>query len=654
MTARCLPTVSLRRATAGLLLCLAALVTGPGAAEAMPALKETPFFAEVVGSGQLPPIAERVPQEPLVVDLEAHGRVTGRQGGSIRTLAARARDIRYLSVMAYARLVGYDENLNLVPDILASYDVEEGRRFTLHLRKGHRWSDGHPFTAEDFRYWWEDVALNRHLMPAGPPDFMLVDNELPTFEVLDETTVRYTWSKPNPLFLPTLAKPLAPHIYRPAHFLKRFHARYTDPQSLAQAAARQKLKSWAALHNRVDAMPDFSNPELPTLDPWRVVTAGPSSRFVFVRNPYYHRIDTAGQQLPYIDKVYVDIASSGLLAAKANAGEADLLARGLTMADIPVLKQGEKAKGYRTLLWPIARGSEVTLYPNLTTTDPEWRKLNRDERFRRALSLGIDRRTINNALFFGLGMEGNNTVREGSRLFEEPFRKLYGTYDPGEANRLLDEIGLDRRDSSGVRLLPDGRQLEIVVEVEGDMTMLVDTLQLIGEFWREIGIKLFIKPQDRTVLRNRAYSGLPVMTAGPGLDNAIPTAAMPPGELAPISQYHLSWPKWGQYVETHGKVGEACDMEKPKELLALYRQWLGTTDEAEQERIWKRMLMLHAENQWTIGTVAGALQPIVLRDGLANFPDKALYSWEPTALLGIYRIDEMFWDRADRRVAAAQ
>ncbi|ALA18791.1 MULTISPECIES: ABC transporter substrate-binding protein [unclassified Chelatococcus] len=654
MTALGFPAAPLRRAVAGLALCLAAAIAGPGAGEAAPGLKETPLFEKAVEDGRLPPVAERVPQEPLVVDLEARGRVTGQPGGAITTLAAKARDIRYLSVIAYARLVGYDEDLNLVPDILASYEIEDGRRFTLHLRKGHRWSDGQPFTAEDFRYWWEDVALNRYLMPAGPPDFMLVDDEPPTFEVLDETTVRYTWSKPNPRFLPTLAKPLDPHIYRPAHFLKRFHARYTDPETLAQAASRQKLKSWAALHNRVDSMSDFSDPELPTLDPWKVDNAGPTSRFVFSRNPYYHRIDKAGQQLPYVDKVYVDIASSGLLAAKANAGEVDVLARGLTMADIPVLKQGEKAKGYRTLLWPIARGSEVVLYPNLNTADPVWRDLNRDVRFRRALSLGIDRRTVNNALFFGLGMEGNNTVREGSHLFEEPFRKLYGTYDPDEANRLLDEIGLDQRDGSGLRLLPDGRLLEIVVEVEGDMTMLVDTLQLIGEFWREIGVKLFIKPQDRTVLRNRAYSGLPVMTAAPGLDNAIPTPAMPPGELAPISQYHLSWPKWGQYVETHGKVGEACDMDKPKELLSLYKQWLHTTDAAEQARIWREMLALHAQNQWTIGTVAGAIQPIVLRNGLANFPHKALYSWEPTALIGIYRVDEMFWDRADRRVAAAQ
>ncbi|MCB5176379.1 ABC transporter substrate-binding protein [Microvirga lenta] len=612
---------------------------------ALPALARTlvepPFFADKVAKNELPPLAERLPQNPIVVNPPG-----GDYGGDVVTLVPRARDIRYISTYAYTRLVGYDRQLDLQPDLLERLENEDDRVFTFTLRAGHRWSDGSPFTAEDFRYYWEDVAQNRELSPAGPPEFMMVDGKLPRFEVLDERTVRYTWDKPNPRFLPQLAGPLDPGIYRASAYLKRFHAKYADQAALDEEARKQKLKSWAALHNRLDDMKEQTNPDLPTLQPWRITNTAPASRFVFERNPYYHRIDDEGRQLPYLDRIIMDVSAPGLFAAKANAGEVDLLFRGLSMTDVPILKEGEKAKGYKTLLWPYARGTELALYPNLNTTDPVWRKLNRDVRYRRALSLGIDRRTLNNALLFGLGVEGNNTVVAESPLFSPELRTLNATYDPTEASRLLDEIGLTERNGAGIRLLPDGRELEIIVETDGESSLVVDGLTLIAEFWREIGVKLFIKPQDRTVLRNRSYAGLTVMVASAGFDNAIPTAIMPPTEYAPMRQDNYAWPKWGQYVETKGKNGDPVDIPEAERLLQLYETWMNTGNRTVQREVWTEMLRNHAENQWVIGTVAGALQPIVLRNGLHGLPDKALYSWEPTAMIGIYRPDELYWNKA--------
>jgi peptide/nickel transport system substrate-binding protein len=628
------------------------VATVSGSAAWAQALVETPLFAERVARGELPPVAERLPQEPIVVDLAARGRSVGQPGGEIVTLVPRARDIRYISAYSYSRLVGYDEKLNLGPDLLAGLDNEQDRVFTLRLRAGHRWSDGHPFTAEDFRYYWEDIAQNKELAPAGVPAFMLVDGKPPKFEIVDERTVRYSWNKPNPRFLPQLAAPRDPFIYRPAHYLKKFHAKYANKAELDETAKKQKLKSWAALHNRLDDMNEQTNPDLPTLQAWRVMNAAPATRFMFERNPYYHRIDVKGQQLPYIDRFAMDVAAAGLLAAKANAGETDLLFRGLNMSDIPILKEGERAKGYRTLMWPNARGTELALYPNLNAKDPAWRALNRDVRFRRALSLAIDRKTLNNALLFGLGTEGNNTVMAESPLYAPELRTTHATYDPDGASRLLDEIGLTKRNGAGVRLLPDGRELEIIVETDGESGLIVDGLTLIGEFWREVGIKLFVKPQDRTVLRNRVYSGLTAMSAGQGLDNAIPTPVMPPIELAPIRQDTWSWPKWGQHWETKGKNGEPVDMREAERLMELYDRWMSSSDEAEKAKVWRDMLANHAENQWIIGTVAGALQPIVVKAGLTNLPKKALYSWEPTSMLGVYRIDELYWDAAVGKEAA--
>jgi peptide/nickel transport system substrate-binding protein len=613
---------------------------------------ETPFFAERVGKGELPPVTERLPKEPIIVDLPAKGRTIGKQGGETKSLVARTRDIRYMSVHSYTRLVGYTEQLELEPDLLRAVDNEGDRVFTFHLREGHRWSDGNPFTAEDFRYYWQDIANDKELSPAGVPEFLLVEGKPPRFEVVDERTIRYSWDKPNPRFLPQLAGPRDPYVYRPARYLKQFHAKYADKAKLEEAAKKQKLKSWAALHNRMDDLFENTNPDLPTLQGWRVMNAAPTTRLVFERNPYYHRVDTKGQQLPYVDRVLLDVSAGGLMAAKANAGEADILFRGLNMGDIPILKEGENAKAYRTLLWPIARGSELALYPNLNAVDPVWRALNRDVRFRRALSLGIDRKTLNNALLFGLGKEGNNTIMEESPLFSPELQTRNAGYDPGEASRLLDEIGLTKRNGAGIRLLPDGRELEIIVETDGEGGLIVDGLTLITEFWREIGVKLFVKPQDRTILRNRAYAGLTTMVAAQGIDLAVPTAAMAPTELAPMMQTFYSWPKWGQYVETKGKNGEACDMPEARRLLELYDRWMSTGDRAVQAETWREMLANHVENQWSIGTIAGALQPVVVRNGLINVPKKALYSWEPTAMLGVYRIDEFYWDKTSGKEAS--
>jgi peptide/nickel transport system substrate-binding protein len=602
--------------------------------------KDAPFFAVQLKDKKLPPLAERLPKVPIVVD------AAGQYGGDMVTLVPRPRDIRYISTFTYTRLVGYDRNLQLQPDLLEKYENEDDRVFTFFLRPGHRWSDGSPFTTEDFRYYWEDVAQNADLSPAGPPEFMMVDGKPPRFEILDERTLRFTWDKPNPRFLPQLAGALDPGIYRASAYLKQFHAKYADKAALEEKAKQQKLKSWAALHNRLDDMKEQTNPALPTLMPWRVITAAPANRFVFERNPYYHRIDRQGQQLPYVDRLIMDVSASGLFAAKANAGELDLLFRGLSMSDIPVLKEGEKAKGYTTLLWPYARGTELALYPNLNTVDPVWRQLNRDLRFRRALSLGIDRKTLNNALLFGLGTEGNNTIVAESPLFSQALRTTNADYNPGEASRLLDEVGLTKRNGAGIRLLPDGRELEIIVETDGESSLVVDGLTLIGEFWREIGVRLFVKPQDRTVLRNRSYAGLTVMVAAPGLDNAIPTVIMPPTELAPMRQDNYTWPKWGQFVETKGKNGEPVDIPEAQRLLDLYTTWMNTGNRDVQRDAWNEMLRNHAENQWSIGTISGALQPIVTRNGLQGLPAKALYSWEPTAMIGIYRPDEIYWNKA--------
>ena len=642
MTVKQTPSLLSRRQF-GLLAGAAGLVGTSPLRAAELTFSEAPELAALVGKGSLPPVAERLPKQPLVADFTARKREVGRYGGEIRTLVAKARDLRYLSANAYTRLVGYDEKLDMQPDLAQSVEVEDNRVFTITLREGHRWSDGHPFTIEDFRYWWQDVALNKELSPTGPPEIFVVDGRFPKVDFIDDRRMRFSWEKPNPRFLPALAQPRAMTLFVPAHYLRQFHRKYREKAELDQLVTKAKLKSWAALHNRMDDSYDYSNPELPTLGAWVCKTASPATRYVFERNPYFHRVDPKGQQLPYIGTVVVDIASGSLFAAKANAGDADLLARGLSMNDTPVLKEGEKLNGYKTLLWSYARGSAYAFYPNLNCNDDVWRHLNRDLRYRKALSHAIDRRILNNALLFGLGSEGNNTVLPQSPLYEDKFRTLNAGYDPAKSSALLDDIGLTDKDSLGIRKLPDGRPLEIIVEVDGESADIIDAMQLVTEMWRDVGVKLFVKPQDRTILRQRSFSGLTVMVCSTGLDNAVPTPQMPPFELAPVRQDHYSWPKWGQWFETQGKNGEEPDNVTARRLLNLYRGWLSSSEPEESARIWAEMLQLNAEQLFSIGTVAGELQPIVIKNTMRNVPPKAMDSGEPTPLLGIYRIEEFFY-----------
>ncbi len=603
---------------------------------------ETPGLSKQVDEGKLPAVVQRLPQNPLVVTAPYAGWTAGRHGGELSLLMARPKDVRMMVVYGYARLIGYRPDYNFKPDILERYEVEENRRYTLYLRPGHKWSDGQPFTTEDFRYFWEDVANNKELAPLGPPREMKVDGELPQVEIIDERTIRYSWSKPNPDFLPALARPRSLYLYRPAHYLKQFHAKYADPGKLAGIAKARKRRNWAALHNFQDNQYKNDNPEMPTLQPWVTTTTPPAQRFVFRRNPYFHRVDEAGRQLPYIDRVVLNIAGSSIIPGKTGSGESDLQARYINFSDYTFLKRGEERNGYKVRLWSTAKGAHLALFPNLNANDPVWRKLFRDVRFRRALSLATNRYEINQVAFFGLTLEGNNTVLPQSPLYREEYRKRWTKFDLKRANALLDEIGLTKRDDRGYRLLPDGRPMELVIETAGESTEQADMLELVHDSWLKAGIKIYTRPSQREVFRNRIFAGETLMSVWSGVENALPSADISPEEFAPTSQQQLQWPKWGQYFQTGGKTGEAPDLPAAKELLDLYKAWRVARSSDEREKIWRRILSINAEQTFSISILAGVPQPVVVDNGLRNVPEKGVYNWNPGAHFGLYHPDG-FW-----------
>lgn len=608
---------------------------------------ETPDLQPRIDAGELPPVQQRIPLQPLVVNFGGEFR-PGIHGGQMRLLMGKQKDIRQMVIYGYARLVGYDSEYDLEADILRSFDVFEGRIFTLNLRKGHRWSDGHPFTSKDFRYYWEDVANHPGLSKSGIPKALLIEGEAPVVEFLDEYTVRYSWSKPNPFFLPALAAPSPLYIYKPAHYLRQFHERYQTEEALTQLIEAFSARNWMAVHFDRDRPYKATNPELPTLQPWINSSYPPSERFIFKRNPYYHRVDTNGRQLPYIDSIAINIASSKLVPAKTGADESDLQARYLRMDNYTFLKLSEKRNNFEVRLWRTAKGSHVALLPNLNTRDEAMRKLLRDVRFRRALSLAIHRHEVNQVVYFGLVKESSNTVIAASPLFKPEYQNAWADFDLRKANALLDEIGLTQRDNRGVRMLADGRPLEIMIQTAGESTEQTDVLELIHDSWLQAGVKLYSIPSTREVFRNRIFSGDAVMSVWFGLENGIPTADSNPLELAPTRKYQYQWPKWGQYYESSGQSGEKPDDAQVTELMALNDLWRRTPDRQGRERIWHKMLKINSEQVYTIGVINSVQHPVVVNRYLNNVPVSGFYNFDPGAYFGIYRPDS-FWFDEERR-----
>jgi len=605
---------------------------------------EPPFFEKAVKAGELPPVAERIPQHPSVVSYADTEKTQGKYGGTLRLLGGSARDTRLMVIYGYSRLVAYDPNFEIVPDIAESVDVEEGRIFTFHLRPGHKWSDGAPFTSEDFRFYWEDIANDAEVSRFGPPKELLVDGERPVVEVLDETTVRYTWSKPNSFFLPALAATQPVEIFRPSHYLKKFHAKYVDPEELKKMAEEAGEDNWVSLLFSKDRSYRNDNLDYPTLQPWVLKTQPPSDRYIFERNPYYYRVDEAGQQLPYIDEVAISVSSSDLIPAKVASGEADLQGAYLAFSNFTFLKEAEERSNYRVHRWRGTKGARVALFPDLNNIDPVMRDLFRNAEFRRALSVAIDRDDINNTIFYGVAFPSNNTVLPESELFKDEYQTKWTQYDPDLANQLLDGLGLTNRNGDGIRLLSDGRPLQIVVETAGEEVEQTDVLELIRDHWQKVGVELFIKPSQREVFYSRINAGETQMAVWWGLENAMLKPSMSPAEFAPLSPDQFQWPFWGLWAQTSGQMGEEPDLEPVKQLMKLKEEWGTAPDDAAREEVWHKILTLWTDQVFTIGIVSGVEQLVVVSNKLKNVPEHGTYNFDPGAYFGVYRPDTFFFE----------
>lgn len=594
---------------------------GQETAAPMESGNESPMLAEMVAAGELPPLEERLPVNPVVV--EPRERI-GDYGGELFLAVTGLRGFGTdLHVVGFEPPLDLNPDSTVAPNVVESWESnDDATVWTLNLREGIKWSDGEPFTTEDILFWWEDEVLNEELNDSiYIPEFQGME-----VEALDDYTVRLTLAQPAPFFEFTLAKQWGylGKWWRPAHFLRRYHPSYTDRDQLleeAEAEGFDTLQDYYRSRAGWSAKPVHA--DTPTLIAYDLVETGPDV-WIWERNPYYWKVDTEGNQLPYIDRVVVRrIENAETIQGQVISGEVDIEVWTNSLENFTLYRENEAAGGYRTVLWTSDRGSEVNYMPNLTVQDPQLREIFRDVRFRRALSLAINREEINDQLYFGRAVPRQYTILPNSQYYDESWENAWADYDPDQANALLDEMGLTETDNDGFRLMPNGDRLAFTIQYWPEEPATKTPMsELVKEYWAEVGVDVILQPQERSLNSQRAEANEIQMNMWHGgiTDSNWLATGSPPMPAV------IGWATtWAQWYTSGGEEGE----QPPAEYLEYFqmaREMTTTLDEDRRTEIAKELWQAQADQVWHIGTVGMAPYPIIIKETLRNFPEEGVWS----------------------------
>ena len=588
--------------------------------------KEAPMLAELVKQGKLPPVEQRLPEEPLVVVPEEE---VGQYGGTWRRVWKGPADQWGVYKICEAHLVYWDkEGGKFLPGVAKKWDVlENGRVYVFYLRKGMKWSDGHPYTADDILFWVEDIVGNNDITPTKP-EWWRVGGEVVKVTKIDDYTIKFEFAKPYALFLLQVAYSTG-FTGAPKHYLKQFHPKYTPMEEIQKKMVPGTHNTWVDLFN--DKNNYIRNLELPTIFTWKPITDPTSQFYVLERNPYFWAVDIEGNQLPYIDYIRHEyVTDNEVILLKAISGEIDMQWRhigGLASGagNYTLLKENEKKGGYRVLNWIAANGSVSRVSFNPNHPDPVLRQIFNDVRFRRALSLAIDREEISEVLFNGMAKPRQASFVSGSAYYDPEWEKAYAEYNPDLANKLLDEMGLKWDAKRQYRLLPDGRPLRFTISVTGQMH--ADIWTMVKEHWKKIGVIVEVNNIERSLLESRMGTG-EYDAAVWALDRAAQPLASPmlvfPGVTVYADWWYAPWTSWIQaYIK--GEKPPADAVEPPEDVKKLVDLWLkiqtATSDE-EIKKYMKEVTKIHRENLWMIGTVGEDLSPAIVKNNFRNVPEK--------------------------------
>ena len=561
---------------------------------------EAPMLREKVAAGELAPLEERLPEEPLVVQ---PADKIGKYGGVLQT--AHVGSIDFVEDLLREFPVVYSNDLqDIKPNIFKSWEVsEDGRTFIFHIRKGIKWSDGYPFTADDFMFWYEDIACNKELKPAGVSN-MKIGGEMGKAEKIDDYTIKFSFVKPYGIFVERLCR-WRPVPYVPKHYLKQFHPNYTSKDELDKMVKEGGFDSWVSLFEHERYFPD--NPKVPTICAWKVVTRFSEPVHQLVRNPYYWKIDTAGNQLPYTDGIHATFAgdAEGLLI-KALAGELDYSSCWLLgfATNYPLLKENQKRSNYRLVRMNAWSDTFGTIFFNYSHKDPVLRQIFGDKRFRIALSVAMVRDKINKVVFKGMYTPSQPAPPDGPPYYGElPMFHLYTQYDPQLANHLLDLVGLKWDEEHKIRLRPDGKPLKLVANVMAGWDPPVTMAEMYKKYWKDIGIQITLKPLSPQFYGECIRAGqheIGIATINVGGRGFI-IAAMR-GTVVPISPSFATNPPWAQWLLSEGEKGEEPP-EGIKRLFEINKEFMSEPDAEKRASLEKELYIIWSENLWIVGGI---------------------------------------------------
>lgn len=596
---------------------------------------ESPMLAELVQQRGLPPLAERVPLEPLVMR-GAEG--IGQYGGAwIEGIWSEKRFNTIDQTHSYANLVRYSPHgYPIVPHIAKAFEVNEDQTvFTFHLRKGMKWSDGHPFTADDLVYWYEAEAMDPEL---GGSNFSAVIDHVSGFaemEKLDDYTIRFTFAQPNGVFLDELAGTEGRWpCNAPRHYLEKYHPSRGDQELIAKTMEALNLPSPTSLYSQLKS-PD--NPEIPRHWAWIYRTYSAGGPWGFVRNPYFFAVDEAGNQLPYFDKLQWELKSPELLGAAASNGVFNLQTTGLYFNNYTLLMSQRDRWNYEIRHWVPSSRSTLVLQPNLNRkiipgqpASAIKADLLTDRRFRQALSLAINRKAIIKTAFAGVGEPSQLEPGAGSPFHSPRLKNAFIDYDPERARRLLDEIGFSRRDSDGFRAGPDGERIEFYIHT----TDLIDAhaIQMVIDDWARVGVRARVRINSQRLWRTEVEGRLHDISAAESFAEFLPVTNprlfVPAGNWSDYARGYAVWYKYGgPFGDPRAQRSGAIEPPQDHPLrraIDLHIRARTATSTEKQVALFAEILDIAAENLWTI-SIATAPPYLALVDrNIGNVPELAL------------------------------
>lgn len=633
-----------RKLTLLTVLLIAISVLGLVSSQSM--YNEAPSLAEMVAAGELPPVDERLPAEPLVIEPVEE---IGQYGGTWRLVDNNDSNGWTQMTVNVEGFLKWNRDVNgFRPNIVTSWEWnDEATELTVNFRQGIKWSDGDPMTVDDYLFWWNDMVLDENV-PVNAPFGTTVRGELMSVEKVDDYTLHFSFPHANPLFLEYKSRGAyhsSIHIV-PEHYMRGLHPAYSDAEDATE------------LVNRYNFGSRMHYPDRPTLSAWMTVDYVPSQRLVLERNPYYWKVDTEGNQLPYIDRLDVEIpqgSATELVALKGIAGELDMQVRDVNLLDVPLVLENQEAGDYRVIMWSRGDYAWPWIIPMYDYPDEGILDLMYMKEFRQAMSHAINRDRINEITSLGLATARQFSLSAESPEFQTPegqefyqkWAASYASYDPELAGSLLDGIGVVDADGDGWRDRPDGSALELIVDIPAADTGSIDRMDLVKEDWEAVGLNTVLNIIAWELVSARHLAGEIMIRAwGSAAAWGLVSAATVWTPIEGVT-YSVGGARIGDYYNSGGERGVAPRPGSMLEQLQdAYTELISIVDPDERQARLLEAYQIHIdEGPITIGTIGEHPSPVIVKNNFRNVQDFGLVAGWDLAFPGTADPEQFFFDQ---------